>query len=251
MNAAVVNVLGQPPRYQPFPEPDPGPGEVLVRVRAAGLHPVVKALASGSHYASAKDDQGPSIIPGIDGVGVLNQDGSRVFFVFVRRPWGTMAERAAAPGQCACLFRVIRRRPGRRHPQSRHGRLAHLEDRAGLVPGETGLIFGATGVAGLWPFSWRAFSAPEVIAAGRNLDSLPDVRRDHRLDQPEDEIRNALAAEATRALTSLSTISGAGPPSDSRSPRAGLQSPGPTRKTRLVEVGETAGKTITLPVATL
>ncbi len=51
MKAAVVNVLGQPPRYQDFPEPTPNAGEALIRVRAAGLHPIVKALASGSHYA--------------------------------------------------------------------------------------------------------------------------------------------------------------------------------------------------------
>ncbi len=44
MQAAVVNVLGQSPIYQSFPEPVPGEGEVIVNVRAAGLHPIVKAL---------------------------------------------------------------------------------------------------------------------------------------------------------------------------------------------------------------
>jgi NADPH:quinone reductase-like Zn-dependent oxidoreductase len=95
MQAAVVEIPGQAPKYQSFPDPVAEDGEVLVRVHAAGLHPLVKALASGSHYASAKDNAGPSV-PGIDGVGVLD-DGRRVYFVFVRRPWGTMAERAAAP----------------------------------------------------------------------------------------------------------------------------------------------------------
>ena len=51
MKAAVVNVLGQPPRYQDFPEPAAAEGEALIHVRAAGLHPIVKALASGSHYS--------------------------------------------------------------------------------------------------------------------------------------------------------------------------------------------------------
>ena len=93
MQAAVVNVLGQAPRYQSFPDPVAGEGEALIQVRAAGLHPVVKAMASGAHYSS--DGEVP-VVPGVDGVGML-EDGSRVYFAFVRKPWGTMAERAVAP----------------------------------------------------------------------------------------------------------------------------------------------------------
>src|ERR1700676_138660 len=66
MHAAVVNVLGQPPRYQSFTDPEPKDGEALIQVRAAGLHPVVKARASGAHYSS--DGVVPAI-PGVDGVG--------------------------------------------------------------------------------------------------------------------------------------------------------------------------------------
>ena len=57
MKAAVVNVLGQPPRYQDFRSLNRGEGEVLIQVRAAGLHPIVKALASGSHYAGTARSQ--------------------------------------------------------------------------------------------------------------------------------------------------------------------------------------------------
>ena len=46
MQAAVVSVLGQPPRYQSFPDPEPEEGEALIQVRAAGLHPIVKGLAA-------------------------------------------------------------------------------------------------------------------------------------------------------------------------------------------------------------
>ena len=52
MQAAVVNEFGQAPKYQSFNEPTPEEGEAIIRVRAAGLRPVVKALASGTHYAS-------------------------------------------------------------------------------------------------------------------------------------------------------------------------------------------------------
>src|SRR6185437_9736313 len=74
MKAAVVNELGQAPRYQDFPEPVVQEGEALIDIRAAGLHPVVKALASGSHYAGKGE---VPAVPGIDGVGRL-EDGSRV-----------------------------------------------------------------------------------------------------------------------------------------------------------------------------
>jgi Zn-dependent alcohol dehydrogenase len=59
MLAAVVHAFGQPPRLEEFPDPTPGDGEVIVQVGAAGLHPVVKALASGAHYGSA--DQLPKV----------------------------------------------------------------------------------------------------------------------------------------------------------------------------------------------
>src|SRR4029077_12628404 len=81
MKAAVVNLLGQPPRYQDFAEPKAQEGEVLIDVRAAGLHPVVKALASGSHYAGKGE---VPVVPGVDGVGAL-EDGSRVYFTFARK----------------------------------------------------------------------------------------------------------------------------------------------------------------------
>src|SRR5215469_4223496 len=93
MHAAVISTLGQPPRYAPFPDPEPQDGEVLVHVRAAGLHPIVKALAAGSHYASGG---ALPVVPGIDGDGTL-ENGDWVYFGFPRRPWGTMGERTIAP----------------------------------------------------------------------------------------------------------------------------------------------------------
>jgi len=59
MNAAVVNVPGELPKYQSFPDPVAQEGEVLVQVRAAGLHPIVKGLASGTHYASGARPRHP------------------------------------------------------------------------------------------------------------------------------------------------------------------------------------------------
>ena len=97
MQAAVINVLGQPPSYKQFPDPVAGEGEALIQVRAAGLHPIVKALASGSHYIGSSE---LPMVPGVDGVGLL-EDGSRTYFGFARKPWGTMSERTGPRGPCA------------------------------------------------------------------------------------------------------------------------------------------------------
>jgi D-arabinose 1-dehydrogenase-like Zn-dependent alcohol dehydrogenase len=86
MRAALVHSFDASPRYVEFPDPVAGEEETLIDVTAAGFHPVVKALASGSHYASAT---ALPFIPGVDGVGRL-QDGTRVFFGAVRSPFGTL-----------------------------------------------------------------------------------------------------------------------------------------------------------------
>src|SRR5690242_20090730 len=91
MNAAVLHTLGRPPRFESFPDPVPGDGEVMVQVSAASLKPVDRAMAAGTHYASPRD---LPVICGVDGVGRL-ADGTRVFFGVRRKPYGSMAERAA------------------------------------------------------------------------------------------------------------------------------------------------------------
>ncbi len=90
MNAAVVHAFDAPPRYTTFDEPVAKGDELIVTVTAAGLHPLVKAMASGMHYGSTG---ALPLIPGVDGVGKL-EDGSRVYFTASRVPFGSMAERS-------------------------------------------------------------------------------------------------------------------------------------------------------------
>src|SRR5579871_663524 len=90
MNAAVVRSYGVPPSYTTFEEPVAGEGELLVTMKAAGLHPIVKGLASGTHYGSTGV---LPFVPGVDGVGRL-EDGTRVYFGVMRPPFGTFAEYA-------------------------------------------------------------------------------------------------------------------------------------------------------------
>ena len=66
MKAAVVLSPGQTPTYHDFAEPLPESDRYRVlSVTAAALSPVVKALASGAHYAN---DRAYPLVAGLDGV---------------------------------------------------------------------------------------------------------------------------------------------------------------------------------------
>jgi NADPH2:quinone reductase len=253
MQAAVVNVPGEAPKYQTFPEPVAQDDEALIRVRAAGLHPIVKALASGSHYASAGAGQGATV-PGVDGVGALD-DGRRVYFLFVRKPWGTMAELAAAPRNplisvpdgLGDFEAAAIANPGMSAWMA-------LKERAGLASGETVLVLGATGVAGQLAIQVaRQFGAGRVIAAGRNVDAIAaaDVDSVIALGQPDDAVRDAFAAEAAAGIDVVIDYLWGRPTELLLEALARGFKAQATHKTRLVEVGESAGKTIALPGATL
>lgn len=252
MNAAVVNVLGQPPRYQTFPEPDAGPGEVLIHVRAAGLHPIVKALASGAHYASG--GQLP-MVPGIDGIGIRDDDGSRVYFGFTRRPFGTMSERTVVPSvRCLPIPEGLDDAVAAAIPNPGMSAWLSLKERAGLVPGETVLINGATGVAGRMAVqAARHLGAKRVIGTGRNPESLRAAALDAaiQLDQPEDEIRKSLAAELEEGVDVIIDYLWGRPAELILEALAKTFRPDRARSVRMIEIGDTAGKTVTLAGATL
>ena len=251
MKAAVVNVLGQPSRYQSFPDPVAGEDEVEVRVRAAGLHPIVKALASGSHYLAAAE---VPAVPGIDGVGTL-ANGSRVYFGFVRKPWGTMAERAVAPGKmCLPLPDGLGDAEAAAIVNPGMSAWLSLKERAVLTAGETVLVLGATGVAGQLALQVaRYLGAKRVIAAGRNVEAIGagDADAVIALSEPEDVVRNAFAAESAAGIDVVIDYLWGRPTELLLEALARGFRTSSTRPTRLVEVGGSAGRNITLPGATL
>lgn len=251
MKAAVVNTPGESPKYQDFDEPTVQEGEVLVHVRAAGVHPVVKSIASGAHYSAS--GSGP-MVPGVDGVGTL-EDGTRVYFGGARKPWGTMAQRAAVPRSMyipvpdgvddATAAAVAN--PGM------SGWVA-LKDRAGLLPGETVLILGATGVAGQLAIQVaHQLGAKRIVGAGRNVDALRSAGLDEviALNQPEDDLRKAFIAEAVAGIDVVIDYLWGRPTELLLEALAKGFKPDATHRTRLVEVGGSAGPTITLPAAIL
>jgi len=242
-----VNVLGQPPQFQEFPEPVAGEGEVVIKVSAAGLHPIVKSRASGAHYSS---DSVAPLVPGVDGVGTL-EDGSRVYFVFARSPWGTMSERTVAPrAMCIPLPDGIDDVQAAAIANPGMSAWLSLKERAKIAAGETVLINGATGVAGQLAIqAARLLGARRVIAAGRNLEAIAaaDVDGVIALGGPEEAVRDAFAAEAARGIDVVIDYLWGRPTELLLEALAKGFKASSSQRTRLVEVGSSAGLTINLP----
>ena len=255
MEAAVLHSLGKPPRYESFEEPVAGDGEILVHVNAAALKPVDKQLASGSHYASTQD---LPFVCGTDGVGHLD-DGRRVFFGGTRPPFGAMAERTVVPR--AFTFPVpdgLSDEVAAALPNPGVSAWLSLAFRAKLAAGDNVLILGATGVTGkLATRIAKLLGAARVVAAGRNsevLSTLPKLGADAiiQLDAGDNELSEALVREAGQAGFQVVIDYVWGRPAEAflnavtRKEFAAIGS-----ETRYVQVGESAGATISLPAAVL
>jgi NADPH2:quinone reductase len=245
MKAAVLYALGEPPRFEDFPDPQPRDGEVLVHVRAASLKNIDKAMASGAHYASHREL--PAVC-GIDGVGVL-EDGTRVFCGGCRPPYGMMAGRAVVRRAfCLPIPDGVDDNTAAVLPNPALSSWLPLIWRAKLQPGETVLILGATGVAGkLAIHIAKHLGAGRVVAAGRNeqiLETLPSLGADAvlRLDQLDatterfDVVLDYLWGRPTEVLLGALT-------------RHDVMAESNT--VRLIQIGDMAGPTISLSAAAL
>jgi NADPH:quinone reductase-like Zn-dependent oxidoreductase len=242
MQAAVVSAPGHPPQVAEFPDPVAGPDEHLVRVRAAGLHPVVKALASGSHYAGGG---GLPHVPGIDGVGTL-EDGNRVYFIMPRPPYGALAPLAPVPrAKCAPIPDGLDDLVAAAIVNPGLSAWLALVVRAQLVARETVLVLGATGVSGKLAVQVaRSLGAGRILAAGRNpetLRALPSLGADVACSL--EDLPKALAGEAVDVIVDYLW----GAPTESviaAITRKGVNLA--AGRVRLVQVGTSAGPTITL-----
>jgi NADPH:quinone reductase-like Zn-dependent oxidoreductase len=252
MNAAVVESAQSAPQYKSFQDPVPEPGESLVRVLAAGLHPVVKSRAKGSHYTSG--GQYP-LIPGIDGVGLLD-DGRRVFFAAAHPPFGTFAELALTRSQT--VFPIADSIPDAmaaalgNPAMSSWGALSY---RAKFVPGQSVLILGATGVAGQLAVQIaKRRGAKRVIACGRNDQSLEKTKAmgadaTISLKLSHDELVAALRPEIDAGIDVVLDYVW-GPPAEATL-EAIARRDNETVPIRYVQIGTSAGRTIPLDGALL
>jgi len=179
MKAAIVQTLGMAPSYADFREPEPTAGQTVVAVRAAPLSPIVRALASGRHYASGASG---AFVPGVDGVGV-DPPGRRVYFLFPEAPFGSMAEKSRVAN--AMIVPVPDALTDEQAAAIATAGLASwiaLSRRAAIHQGATVLVNGATGAAGGMAIQTaRHFGARKVIAVGRNQQKLAQLDADVKI----------------------------------------------------------------------
>jgi NADPH:quinone reductase-like Zn-dependent oxidoreductase len=255
MNAAVIESFEIPPRYTSFPDPVPTAEEVLITVAAAGLHPIVKARAKGTHYSST--GQLP-FIPGVDGVG-RTPEGTRVLFGATHPPYGTFAERSITRAAlCTPIPDALDDTTVAAMMNPVMASWAALEHRAHLVAGESVLILGGTGSAGLMAVQVaRRFGSKRIVAVGRNpqaleeakslgADAIISLQQDH--DALVAAFRNELAANRIDVV--LDYLWGA--PAEAL--LAALVQKGldhDAARLRYVQIGNSAGPNISLPAATL
>jgi NADPH:quinone reductase-like Zn-dependent oxidoreductase len=255
MNAAVVQSFDAPPIFTTFEDPTPGADELLIKVTAAGLHPIVKALARGAHYGSTGK---LPFIPGVDGVGKL-PDGTRVYFGASHFPFGSLAERIITaanftlklPDGMDDATAAALANPGM-------SSWTALKFRAQFVSGESVLILGATGVAGQLSVQIaKRLGARRIVACGRNPEALEELKSlgaDEiiSLNQPHETLVTAFRREIAEfgvnvvldylwghpAETVLAAIS-----------QKGLSHA--SSRIRFIQIGGSAAPTITLAAATL
>lgn len=169
MRAITLASADAPPICSDFPEPEPRAGEEILELVGAGLHQVVRGIATGRHYGSSH--QYP-LVPGVDGV-ARDRSGRLVYAAMTQAPWGTMAERLAPamtvdlPAGADPLAIAAGMNPGM---SGWIPLVVHREERGALG---TVIVLGATGMAGRMAAQAAfALGARRVLGAGRDADSL-------------------------------------------------------------------------------
>ncbi|MEU4192005.1 zinc-binding dehydrogenase [Kribbella sp. NPDC026611] len=195
MRAAVVHTHGEPPSHGDRPVPAAAEGLSIVRVTAAPVVPLDLLCASGTSYFGP-----PALpyVPGVQGVGVVEQSaslvpGTRVFFATsagMAAGDGSFAERAAVPD--ADLIPLEAPATDAGVPDASVAAIGLsgvaawmiLTSRAQLRPGEQVLVMGGGGAVGQVAIgAARVLEAARVVALVRS-----DASRERALAAGADEV---------------------------------------------------------------
>jgi NADPH:quinone reductase-like Zn-dependent oxidoreductase len=205
MKAIRMHAYGGPEvlQYEDAPRPEAGPGEVLIRVHAAGLNPADWKRRSRPPRTGAM----PAfpVIPGWDVSGVVDglgpgvtdyQIGDAVYGMLrFPDPGAAYAEYATAPAEHMALKPLTLD-----HVHAAAVPLAGLTAwqglfvKAGLVPGQSVLVLGASGGVGHLAVQFARSQSAEVYgtASTRNLDFLRELGVDHPIDYTTTPIEAAV-----------------------------------------------------------
>jgi len=254
VKAAVLHEVGGIPRYEEVPDPVAGKDEVIVEVKAVAVENVDKMVVAGTHYASRRFITQLPVIPGFDGVGTL-RDGTVVGFGNPRLPYGALAEKTVVPSNAVAPV-----------PEGLDPAVAvvlatavtgmSIKTAAGFVPGETVLIQGATGVAGRLAVKVaRLLGAGRIVATGRDDDALREVQdlgADNVINTTvPDEVLAQAYTEAKGEGYDIIVDFLWGRPTEVLLRTLVPESFAFPKPTRLIQVGESAGPTLTIAAESL
>lgn len=255
MKAAVIEKFGDTPRYKDFDEPVPAEGELLIRVKAVALENFDKLTASGNHYASKHMFPIFPAVVGHSGVGEL-EDGTVVAFGGAKAPYGTMAEKALVPEAYRVFMTPVPEgvdsMVAAALPAAALTSLLPLKYGVPLQPGQTVLVNGATGVSGKLAVQVaKLLGAGKVIATGRDEASLAAVMKlgaDAVIDtrKSDDEVKEDFLSEGGNGYDIVLDYLWGRPTELLLQTLVPKQAGFPTHKTRIVQIGASAGATITL-----
>jgi NADPH:quinone reductase-like Zn-dependent oxidoreductase len=197
MDAVVIQASGPPAQslaVRSVPVPEPGPGEVLVEVHAAAVNPldVVNALgllgtplpkipggdfagvvvSDGEHPGLEVWGVGPALGMALDG----NRPGTHAQFVAIPETWLSRKPERLAMSEAAAV--------GRSHWAAWETLINMMQ----IVPGETILITGGSGMVGQAATDIARWRGAEVIVVGRHRPD--DVER--FIDTTSSDIREAV-----------------------------------------------------------
>ncbi|GAA4385855.1 zinc-binding alcohol dehydrogenase family protein [Tsukamurella soli] len=249
-----MHEVGGVPRYEDFPDPVGGDGDVLIDVIAVAVEHVDKQIAAGAHYASKKYLSELPMIPAFDGVGTL-PDGTLVGFGDLRPPYGALAEHAVVGSRAYAPI------PDGIDPVvatllSTAVTGMSITTAAGFVSGETVLVQGATGVAGRLAVQVaRLLGAGRIVATGRDDDQLRDVQA-----LGADTVINTAVSDDALTQAFIDAGNGGydvvvdylwGRPTEILLRALIPESFAFAKPTRLIQVGEAAGRRLTVDAASL
>ena len=253
MNAAVVTSFDEPPHYQQFEVPQPaGDGEILVDVLAAGLHPRVRTGAARAHYTSRRT---LPMIPGVDGIG-RRQDGRRVYFAAGDDVIGTMADKAVVDVRRAVELpdgTDVAKVAAAMNPAM--SSWVALRRRVPIEPGQSVLVLGATGNAGLMAVQIaRLLGAGRVVGAGRDpgrLGALTSLGADEVVPLTDDQDATDRALGAAAAEVDIVVDYVWGRPAEHAIMALLVARADRSRAMNWIQIGAMAGPTIELPSVAL
>ncbi|MCU7724829.1 zinc-binding alcohol dehydrogenase family protein [Actinoplanes sp. KI2] len=174
-----------------------GEGEVLIEVKAVAVENVDRAVAAGTHFAGRAMMPELPAIPCFDGIGTL-PDGRLVGFGNPRPPYGALAERTVIrEGAYAAIPDGLDPAAATVLPSAITA--MSMKVAAGLQPGESVLVQGATGVAGRLAVQVaRLLGAGRIVATGRDDEQLRELGADQVINTTLDDQDLLLAYAESR-----------------------------------------------------